>query len=122
MTDFVKKFGMVIPENCPVPTGYKVLLMPWGGFDKTAGGILIPDEAQEVARYSSLVCLVVSLGKDAFTGEKFANGPWFAVGDWVMIGRYAGNRFNIGKTEMRILNDDEIIAVLPNPEVVSRAY
>jgi co-chaperonin GroES (HSP10) len=36
----------------------------------------------------------------------------------VLFGRYAGARFGIEGGELRILNDDEILAVIPDPEAV----
>ena len=36
--------------------------------------------------------------------------------DWVNFGRYAGARFNIEGGDMRLLNDDEILATVNNPE------
>ena len=54
--------------------------------------------------------------------EKFPNGPWCNKGDWVIFGRYAGSRFKIEGGEVRILNDDEIIAKINNPEDILHAY
>ena len=48
--------------------------------------------------------------------EKFPAGPWCAEGDWVMFARYAGSRFKIDGGEVRILNDDEILAKILDPE------
>ena len=48
--------------------------------------------------------------------EKFPNGPYCKEGDWILFGRYAGARFKIEGGEVRILNDDEIIATIGNPE------
>jgi co-chaperonin GroES (HSP10) len=36
--------------------------------------------------------------------------------DWIIFGRYAGSRFGIEGGEVRILNEDEIIAVVKDPE------
>jgi len=49
-------------------------------------------------------------------GDKFPDGPWCAKGDWVMFARYAGSRFKIDGGEVRILNDDEVLAKISNPE------
>jgi len=48
--------------------------------------------------------------------ERFSNGPWCKKNDWIIFGRYAGSRFGIEGGEVRILNDDEIIAVVRDPE------
>lgn len=42
--------------------------------------------------------------------EKFPSGAWCQEKDWVMFARYAGSRFQIDGGEVRILNDDEILA------------
>jgi co-chaperonin GroES (HSP10) len=47
---------------------------------------------------------------------KFPEGPWCKTGDWVIFARYAGSRFRIEGGEVRILNDDEILAVISDPE------
>jgi hypothetical protein len=48
--------------------------------------------------------------------EKFPEGPWCNEKDWVIFGRYAGARFKIDGGEVRVLNDDEVIAVIQEPE------
>ena len=47
--------------------------------------------------------------------------PWCKVGDWVVFGRYAGARISVQKVKMVLLNDDEILATLENPEVISQS-
>jgi len=37
-----------------------------------------------------------------------------------IFGRYAGARVSVQKVKMVLLNDDEIIATLENPEVVTQ--
>ena len=41
---------------------------------------------------------------------------WCKEGDWVCIGRYAGARFRIEGGEVRIINDDEVIATILEPD------
>ena len=48
--------------------------------------------------------------------EKFGYEPWCKEGDWVCIGRYAGSRFQIEGGEVRIINDDEVIATIIAPD------
>ena len=48
--------------------------------------------------------------------EKFPTGAWCEAGNWVMFARYAGSRFKIDGGEVRILNDDEILAKILEPE------
>ena len=66
---------------------------------------------------ATIVGLVVKQGPDAYSdSDKFPEGPWCKEGDWVIFGRYAGARFNIEGGDMRLLNDDEILATVNNPE------
>ena len=48
--------------------------------------------------------------------EKFPEGPWCKKGDWIIFGRYAGSRIKIDDGELRLLNDDEILATIQKPE------
>ncbi len=59
---------------------------------------------------------VLALGSQAYDKEKFPEGPWCKKGDWVLFARYAGSRIKIQGGEVRLLNDDEILATVKNPE------
>ncbi len=39
-------------------------------------------------------------------------------GQWVIFARYAGSRLPIEGGEVRILNDDEVLGTIENPENV----
>ena len=41
--------------------------------------------------------------------------PWCKEKDWILFSRYSGSRFNIDGGELRILNDDEVLAVIDDP-------
>jgi co-chaperonin GroES (HSP10) len=43
-------------------------------------------------------------------------------GDWVMFARYAGSRIKIEDGEIRLLNDDEVLATIKNPEDILHEY
>ena len=42
--------------------------------------------------------------------------------DWVMFARYAGSRIKIEGGEIRLLNDDEVLATIKNPEDILHEY
>jgi co-chaperonin GroES (HSP10) len=49
--------------------------------------------------------------------EKFGDTPWCQERQWVLIGRYAGARFKLEDGgEVRIINDDEVIGTILNPD------
>jgi co-chaperonin GroES (HSP10) len=54
--------------------------------------------------------------------EKFPEGPWCKKGDWVIFARYAGSRIQIDGGEVRLLNDDEVLATIDNPEDILHQY
>ena len=104
-------------ERLPKPTGYRILILPFTMSSITKGGIHLASQTVDKERLATVVGYVVSLGPDAY-GDlgKFPDGAWCKEGDWVIFGRYAGARFQIDGGDMRLLNDDEILAVINNPE------
>jgi co-chaperonin GroES (HSP10) len=101
----------------PQPTGWRILILPYRGRAMTKGGIIRPDEVQERSALATVAGLVLAMGPDCYTDkEKFPGGPWCKKGDWILFGRYAGARFKLEDGEVRILNEDEIIATITDPE------
>ena len=104
-------------ERLPDPTGWRILVLPYKGQGKTKGGVILADETIEERGYTTVTGLVLKVGPDAYRDEtRYPNGPWCKVNDWIIFGRYAGSRFGIEGGEVRILNEDEIIAVVKDPE------
>ena len=110
-------------DKLPTPTGYRILVLPYAGPKKTKGGLYLSDKTQATIQMTTVCAYVLKVGDLAYKDkEKFPNGPWCNKGDWVIFGRYAGARFKIEGGEVRILNDDEIIARIKNPEDILHAY
>jgi co-chaperonin GroES (HSP10) len=104
-------------EKLPHPTGYRILILPFVAQAVTKGGIHLSKQTLDKERLATVVGYVVELGPDAYGDlNKFPDGPWCKKGDWVIFGRYAGARFQIEGGDMRLLNDDEILAKIDNPE------
>ena len=104
-------------ERMTDPTGWRLLILPYRGKGKTEGGIYLPDAVVQEQTVSTQVGYVLKVGSLAYGDkEKFPTGPWCAKGDWVMFARYAGSRFKIDGGEVRILNDDEVLAKILEPE------
>ena len=104
-------------ERMPNPVGWRLLVLPYRGKGKTDGGIFLPDQTVEEHTISTQVGYVLKTGPLAYQDpEKFESGPWCEKGDWVMFARYAGSRFKIDGGEVRILNDDEVLAKIQEPE------
>ena len=87
-----------------------------GGEGKTAGGVLLTDTAIEQASIATNICKVIAVGPDAYMDkDKFPNGAWCKKDDWIIITKYAGARLSIDGGELRIINDDEVLAVVEDP-------
>jgi co-chaperonin GroES (HSP10) len=109
--------GKTLLDRMPNPTGWRILILPYQGKGKTAGGIFLPTETVERGQISTQVGYVLKLGPLAYKDTaKFPSGPWCAEKQWVMFARYAGSRFQIDGGEVRILNDDEILSTILDPE------
>ena len=103
-------------EKVPNPTGYRITLFPLKLDSKTKSGIHLTDETVQESQLTTNICKVLKVGPDAYKDkEKFPTGPWCKVDDWVLITRYAGSRIKIDGGELRIINDDEILAVIDDP-------
>ena len=109
-------------NKLPVPTGWRILVLPFKGKKKTKGGILYSDEQIERQQLATVCGNVLAVGPQAYKGEKYPEGPWCKVGDWVIFARYAGSRFKIEGGEVRLLNDDEIIATVKDPEDIVHEF
>tara|TARA_E500000178_G_C16809444_1_gene656256 strand:- start:248 stop:727 length:480 start_codon:yes stop_codon:yes gene_type:complete len=108
-----------IKDQLPEPAGYRLLVLPFTPKDKTKGGILIAQETLDKLRIAVNCGYVIKMGPLAYADkEKFATGPWCKKGDWVIFARYAGSRLPIEGGEVRILNDDEVLGTIKDPESV----
>jgi len=107
-------------DRLPQPTGYRLLVIPYYPKEKTKGGIYIPDATRERESFATVVAYVVKMGPDAYQdAQKFPNGAYCSEKEWVLMGRYAGNRFKVEGLELRLINDDNIIAKILDPTDIS---
>jgi len=83
---------------------------------KTSSGIHLPDETIDQAQITTNICKVLRVGSEAYKDkDRFPTGPWCKEGDWILITKYSGSRIQIDGGELRIINDDEVLAVLDDP-------
>jgi chaperonin GroES len=107
----------------PKPTGWRIIVLPFKMNDKTEGGVLITESALERQQVASQCGLVLAMGPQCYQDkERYPTGPWCKVNDWVVFARYAGSRINIEGGEIRLLNDDEILATVQDPKDILHAF
>lgn len=112
-----------LEEAIPKPTGYHVLIaLP--NIEETYGdsGLIKSNQTLRDEHILSTIGLVLDMGDQAYNDkDRFPTGPWCKAGDYVMFRANTGTRFKLGKQEYRLMNDDSIQAVVPNPRAISRA-
>ena len=109
-------------EAIPVPVGYHVLVAIPEVRETYDSGIVKAESVQKNEEVSTMVVQVVDMGPDAYKDtDKFPTGPYFKLGDYVLIRAYSGTRFKIfGKEMFRIINDDSVEAVVADPTGYTR--
>ena len=109
----------------PSPTGWKLLCAVPEVDEKIAGTSLdLVRDATTMRQEESAttVLFVLKVGPDAYKDQtKFPGGPWCKAGDFVLVRTYSGTRFKIFGKEFRLINDDQIDAVVQDPRGLTRA-
>ena len=107
----------------PLPVGYRVLIaLPQvkETFDET--NLIKSSQTRHEEHIMSIIGMVVDMGGQAYADEtRFPTRAWCKQGDYVMFRANSGTRFRIGDTEYRLMNDDSIEAVVPDPSGITRA-
>ena len=107
----------------PQPTGWRIMVLPFKMKEKTKGGLVLAETTLEKQQVASQCGLVLAMGPQCYKDkERYPEGPWCKVNDWVMFARYAGSRIKIDGGEMRLLNDDEVLATIDSPEDILHEF
>ncbi len=90
------------------PLADRVLIKPLAAEEKTAGGIIIPDNAKEKPQRGEVVA--VGEGTTGNDGKKIA--LTVKVGDNVLYGKYAGTEVTVEDVDYLIMKENDILAVV----------
>lgn len=90
------------------PLHDRVLVRPSDAQEKTAGGIIIPDTAQEKPVQGTVVA--VGPGARDESGEVLA--PDVKKGDTVLYGKWSGNEVKIDGDDLVIMKETDIMGVV----------
>jgi len=86
--------------------------------------IIKAEALKKAEEYTTVVLFVVSVGPLAYKDKaKFGDDlvPWCKEGDFILTRAYSGTRLKIYGREFRIINDDQVDAVVDDPRGITRA-
>ncbi|MBP6943031.1 MAG: co-chaperone GroES [Candidatus Buchananbacteria bacterium] len=86
------------------PLGDRVLVRPIAEEEVTKSGIVLPDTVDKEKKAEGEI---VSIG----SGEKIAKLN-LSVGQKVLFGKYSGEEISVEAVEYKILNHEEVLAVI----------
>jgi chaperonin GroES len=91
-----------------VPVGEKVVVKRLDAEQKTSGGIVLPDTAQQRPRQGR----VLSVGDGQLLADGTRAPHQVSEGDHVLFDRYAGAEVKVNGQELLIMSESEILAVV----------
>ena len=108
-------------DRMPQPTGWRMLVLPYAGKAQTEGGILLTKKTVDREALATVVAYVVKKGPQCYNDKaRYGETHWCEEKQWVLIGRYSGSRFKLEDgAEVRIINDDEVIATILDPDDIA---
>lgn len=144
LTDDEGESVEVPTERLPRLLFWHVLLRPWVPPKKTKGGIILADQVADANEYHVPCYQILKLGPLAFSHPRLRGGEiqgwrreeateggvdWIEkelrivaegqimpeVGDWVLIKQHCGIRWQLLGANLRLVSDDDIIAVIDSP-------
>ncbi len=89
------------------PLGARALVKPLDAEEKSSGGIILPEAAQERPREGE----IVAVGPGALNDEGERMAMDVAVGDIVIYSSYGGTELKVDGEDYLLVNESDIIAV-----------
>lgn len=126
-SDWYTKEEVADPQirDLPKVTGWRILVRPLPVREKTDMGLFLPDASRDMEEFTITVGRVLAIGPRAYERRDMLTREgeieaWCEVEDYVLYGKYTGIKIVCGDVKLRIMNDDEIIAVLSDPHSIRR--
>jgi len=90
------------------PLGDRVVVQREEAEERTAGGIVLPDSAQDKPARGE----IISIGDGRLLDDGSRSTFQVKPGDRVLFTSYAGELFKIGDQELWLMREDDILAVI----------
>ena len=90
------------------PLSDRVVVEPAAAEEKSSGGIILPDTAQEKPQQGTVVAIGPGKVSDSGTLVKMS----VKDGDKILYGKYSGTEVNVAGTEYIIMRESDILAIM----------
>jgi chaperonin GroES len=98
------------------PLHDRVLVRRSAEEERTAGGIIIPDTAQEKPMEGE----IVSVGPGARNEKSELIAPEVKAGDRVLFGKYAGTDVTINGEDLVIIKESDVMGIIEGKKAASK--
>ena len=99
------------------PLGDRVVVRRVKEEQKTAGGIIIPETAQEKPQEGE----IIAVGPGALDDSGKRVPPEVKAGDIVLFGKWSGTEVKIDGEELLIMKESDIMGVIDEPTAQKKA-
>ena len=99
------------------PLGDRVVVRRVKEEEKTSGGIIIPETAQEKAQEGQ----IVGVGPGALDDNGKRIPPEVKVGDFVLFGKWSGTEVKIDGEELLIMKESDINGIVEGRKTLKKA-
>lgn len=108
-------------QQLPIPAGYRILCAIPEAEKDYDSGLAKADITIHHEEILTTVLFVVAMGPDCYKDPtRFSSGPWCKTGDFILVRPNSGSRLLIHGREFRIINDDNVEAVVQDPRGIQR--
>jgi len=90
------------------PLSDRVVVEPAAAEEKSSGGIILPDTAQEKPQQGKVVAVGPGKASDSGNLVKMT----VKDGDKILYGKYSGTEVNVGGTDYIIMRESDILAIM----------
>ena len=91
-----------------IPLGDRIIIKPIAKDEKTAGGIILPDTAQE----KSTEGMVIAVGEGKVTNDGKLIKPKIKVNDTVLYGIYGGTELKVEGEDYLIMSENDVYGII----------